>query len=345
MAGALVTRHLRHLIRTSDGGRVCARPITTGLYWLYQQDIHGPAPENATHIEPGTGEPITGVRGSDAVAFAHWVNAITGSETVYRLPSLAEIEDFAVQRALTTSTAETPTRSIWLELDSGHGQPELWTPAATDHPHRIDAATLARHTNDDIKRSTPTLTRLLLLRSITTALDLDLDLGLDRDLDLDFNRARALGLGLALDLNLDRARVLDCALGLGFGLDLGRARARVLDHARGVDHALNLDHGLGFAFDLGRVLPHARVLDHVMGSALSHALTRILRQGTATSTWSVGFSHALVEETGVARATYVVSLDTLADMILAGRGALMELLGPRDEAAPPLPRPHGPTGS
>jgi len=157
MAGVLLTRHLRHLIRTSGGGRVCARPITTGLYWLYQQDIHGPAPENATHIEPGTGEPITGVRGSDAVAFAHWVNAITGSETVYRLPNLAEIEDFAVQRALTTSTAETPTRSIWLELDSGHGQPELWTPAATDHPHRIDAATLARHTNDDIKRSTPTL--------------------------------------------------------------------------------------------------------------------------------------------------------------------------------------------
>jgi hypothetical protein len=32
MAGVLVTRHLRHPVRTGTGGRVCTRPITVSLY-------------------------------------------------------------------------------------------------------------------------------------------------------------------------------------------------------------------------------------------------------------------------------------------------------------------------
>jgi hypothetical protein len=357
MAGVLVTRHLRHLVRTSDGGRVCARPITTGLYWLYQQDIRGRALENVTQIEPGTDESITGVYGGDAVAFAHWVNGITSSEIVYRLPNLAEIEDSAVRRALTTPIAGTPTWSTWLEPDSGHGQPELWTPVGTDHPHRIDAATLARHTNDDMERSTPTLTRLLLLRSIITVRVLDLNRVLDLDLNrvLGRDRDRVLDLALGLDRALDRAldRVLDrdfdFDLDLVRDLNLARARDFARDLARDFarDFARDLDRLRDLARDLARVLDRvrdlardldgvlARDLDLVMGSALSHALTRVLRQGTATSTWSVKFSHALVEATGIARATYIVSLDMLADKVHSGRGALLELLGPPDEAALP----------
>jgi hypothetical protein len=52
MTGVLVTRHLRYPIRTDSSGRVCVRPITTGLYWLYQQDIQGTAPDGPTQLEP-----------------------------------------------------------------------------------------------------------------------------------------------------------------------------------------------------------------------------------------------------------------------------------------------------
>lgn len=112
VAGVLLTHHLRHLIRTGNGGRVCARPVTTDLYQLYQMDTQGPVPERPTHLRSGTEEPITGVCGSDAVAFVHWVNGITGSEAVYRLPNLAEINDSALHRALTTPTSGIPTQSV-----------------------------------------------------------------------------------------------------------------------------------------------------------------------------------------------------------------------------------------
>ncbi|MGH8938478.1 MAG: NACHT domain-containing protein, partial [Actinomycetes bacterium] len=199
IVGVLLTRHLRHLIRTSNGGRLCPRPITTYLYQLYQQNTQGPAPEPPAHLESDTQEPITGIHGSDAVAFVHWVNGITDSETVYRLPNLAEINDAALHRVFTASMPEIPIQSVWLEPDNEHGPPELWAPAGTDHPHLIDAATLASHVRDDIERSTPTVIRLLLLRSIITirVFALDLDLTLDRTLD------RTLALDRTLDLDLD----------------------------------------------------------------------------------------------------------------------------------------------
>ncbi len=261
IADVLLTRHLRHLIRTSNGGRLCPRPITTYLYQLYQQNTQGPAPEPPAHLESGTQEPITGIHGSDAVAFVHWVDGITDSETVYRLPNLAEINDSALHRVFTAPMPEIPTQSIWLEPYNEHGPPELWTPAGTDHPHLIDAATLASHVRDDIERSTPTVIRLLLLRSIITirvfALDLDLE---------DF-------------------------------------RARIT------------------------------------GNALVHALTRVLHRNTSTATWPAEFAQEFINETGVAKAHYVVSPDALVDKVQSGQQALVNILEPQDGAAS-LPWAH-----
>src|SRR5262249_14018514 len=45
MAGVLLPRHLRHPTRTGNGSRLYARPITTGLYQLYQQDTQCSAPD------------------------------------------------------------------------------------------------------------------------------------------------------------------------------------------------------------------------------------------------------------------------------------------------------------
>src|SRR6185437_14030495 len=105
---------------------------------------------------------------SDAMAFAQWANGITDSDTVYRLPNLTEINDSAFHRAHVTSAPEIPPHSVWLEPNDERSQPELWTPAGANHPHMIDAATLVSQVRDDIERSTTTLIRLLLLRSIIT---------------------------------------------------------------------------------------------------------------------------------------------------------------------------------
>ncbi|MGH3941723.1 MAG: NACHT domain-containing protein [Pseudonocardiaceae bacterium] len=234
VAGVLLTRHLRQLVPTGNGGRVCVRPITPNIYQLYQLDTQGPAPDRPQRSESGTEKPVTGVPGSDAVEFAHWANSIIGSDTAYRLLNLSEINDPAVQRVFTVPTPELPAHSVWLEPEHEHIPLELWTPAGTDHPHMIDAATLTSHVKDDMERSIPTLTRLLLLRAGITvravirvfgparALARALALAVDRDRDL------------ALALDVDRALALD----LDLDLDLAHAHTRAYDLARDLALAL-----------------------------------------------------------------------------------------------------------
>lgn len=367
MAGVLVARHLRHLIRTGDSGRVCTRPITTGIYWLYQQDTNGPAPDGPTQSEPGldrprTDEPIVGVRGNDALAFVLWVNSITGHEPGYRLPNRTEIEDPAVHRGLNTPTPQTPPLSAWLESASGHHQPQLWTPAGTAHPHMIDTTTLVQHVNSDIERSVPTLTQLLLLRAIVAVrslargLDLlpSLDHALDHARDHAFDLSRTLNhvhhLNHALDLRpaLNHVHDLNDALdrtrrNCDRALDLARTLTRDLVHtlngdlARTCDLALTrhlaLTHHLVLALDLD--LPFDHTLDLVMGSALSYALAHVLRQDTPSVTWPAEFSRAFIEQTVIAKAGYIVSPDTLTDELRSGQNALLECLGPSREVTPP----------
>lgn len=303
MTGVLLTRHLRHLIRTDSGGRVCARPITAALYHLYQQDTQGHAPERPIHFESGPERPIMGVRGSDAVAFVHWVNAITGGDTVYRLPIFAEIDDPALRRVFATPAPGSPAHSVWLKPDSEHTLPELWASADTDHPHLIDSATLAGHVKADIERSTHTLIRLLLLRSIITirvfasALDRALALNLARSRDLYGALDRALARVLALsrvsaltldfDLDFDLDRALDRADEFDLTLDRALTRVRDFDFALALDRALVIDLDRALALDrpldlaraggLNRTLAFALSLARTLDLALARALDRALK--------------------------------------------------------------------
>jgi hypothetical protein len=72
---------------------------------------------------------------------------------------------------------------------------------------------------------------------------------------------------------------------------------------------------------------------------LTHALTRVLHRNTSAATWLAKFAQELIDETGVAKADYVVSPDTLVDKVHSGHQALMNLFGPPDGAAP-LPWAH-----
>ena len=151
ITGVLLARHLRQQIRTRDGTRICTRPITASLYQFFRQDTHTPAPDSTPSAAAGT-EPVSGMRASDAAAFARWVNAVIGGEATYRLPSRAELDD-PVARRLIIPPATNQPRSIWVDL--GHAAPELWVPSGTPHPHQIDAETLAaRHRHDPRNRDT-----------------------------------------------------------------------------------------------------------------------------------------------------------------------------------------------
>jgi hypothetical protein len=147
--GILVARHLRDTIRTEAGTRVCARPINRVVYGFFLQDTDNPPPDGPT--EPAD-EPVTGVRANDAIAVVRWANDVTGGIPEYRLLTRTEIEDPAVQRALSAI----PTISVWLE-SSRLTQPELWTPASLDHPNTIEAEILARHVAADFAHPHPTL--------------------------------------------------------------------------------------------------------------------------------------------------------------------------------------------
>ena len=161
ITGVLLARHLRQQIRTSDGTRICTRPITASLYQFFRDDTHTPAPDSPPSAAAGT-EPVSGMRASDAAAFVRWVNAVIGGEATYRLPSRAALDD-PVARRLIISPTTNQSRSIWVDL--GHAAPELWVPSGTPHPHQIDAETLTAHLDIDMIRATGTLIRLLLMRS------------------------------------------------------------------------------------------------------------------------------------------------------------------------------------
>jgi hypothetical protein len=204
----------------------------------------------------------------------HWVNNITGSGTVYRLPNLVEIKDSALSRVFTPPKPGLPPHTVWLEPDHRHGQSELFFPAGTDHPHLIDTATLVSHVKDDIPRSITTLIRLLLLRSIITIRVFARHLAPNRDHNRDRDLTRALARALTLALDHDHGRALTRALALDFDRDLALDFDRDLAPAPALD--LDLDPELDRALNLDLALDRDRDLDLTRALALARDLDRDL---------------------------------------------------------------------
>jgi energy-coupling factor transporter ATP-binding protein EcfA2 len=341
MAGVLVTRHLRHLVRTRNGSRVCPQAITADIYRLYRQDIQGDPLEDFTQPEAGTGVPVVGVWGCDAASFARWINDITGGEPGYRLPRRAELDDSTVQHGLVNSTARTRPLSVWLESDDAHGPPQLWTPPGANNPHAINAGALARHVNQDIERAMPTLSRLLLLRSVVRLRTLIVVMGAGRDRTRDRGRdrelSRELALAHALDREIDRVRDLNPelarALGLTLDHELDRDLKRAIDLTRDLERDLNRTdprkRTATRTLSQTRALDRVRTLnrDLVLGTALSHAIEQVLSH-SFTAGWPAMFAQAFIERTGISEGPCVVSLDGLADKVHGGQRELLDLLGP-----------------
>jgi energy-coupling factor transporter ATP-binding protein EcfA2 len=160
----LVARHLRQVVRTTSGGRVCARPISRSIYDLFVTDL----PEHQLWPSSSVGDPpATGVPGPTVAAFVEWANRVTGGEPGYRLPHDSEVSDQSVRRSL----EKTGELSFWT-ANGRRREPELWTPPGVEHPHLLSRATLLHHVAADLTGTPGLINKIRLIRAkvIVTAL-------------------------------------------------------------------------------------------------------------------------------------------------------------------------------
>jgi NACHT domain len=166
MIGVTVARHLRPVIETSRGTTICRQPITAGVYQFFLEDMAArgnPRPPDARlPAKPVANQIMTGVRGSDAAAFVEWVNTITGGQSAYRLPSLAEVEDSAVRSGVTEHLD--PVVQIWLAPDGTESHPQIFSPSGAPPPWVTSSNTIRRELMVDLQGAPQTLSERLIIR-------------------------------------------------------------------------------------------------------------------------------------------------------------------------------------
>lgn len=309
MIGVTIARQLRRIIYCDSGARVCGQPVTTSIYQYFLEDMAARGQHRLPDARPGTDDGIAaGMRGSDAAAFAVWVNNITGGQPGYRLPALAEVQDPATRDAF-NGQLNPLIYSIWLAPSEPGKRPQLLLPPGTASPQTITGTQVQQQSVADFNSAhlawsvLPLLTRLnsaddtlrepfpMGILDLALALARDLDHALDRDHTPDLDLASTIELALALALvlvlaldrvfyhDLDRDRLLNGSRDrdLDRAIDLDRASSLV--HILARDLALNPDCGLALDRDLALVRTVVRTLDRGMGlghtsrTYLGHALS------------------------------------------------------------------------
>jgi NACHT domain len=331
MAGVLVVRHLRDLVPTESGGRVCPRPITRGLFELYLRDTD-PAHRAGAHADSTA--PMVGVPANDSFAFMKWVNRLVGGEVLYRLANRGELDDPAVRTALTA-----PHLSAWLEPGAAR-RSELWVAEGHRHPYLVEGATMVRQITKDMERSESTLRRLLLMQAVASSQEVERMLtpkfGQTRDLKAAARHAQTAmhACSRASTAAHGLAQALSWQLEIKNGDTTARKRAEQLAQVLEREVAIAQAHD----DDLGRDLVFARTLAHmlalnlprtaketpVMGRALSGALESACGRPASSPGWPERFSHAFARATE-AEQDVVVYPDRLAELVREGRDGLASL--------------------
>ncbi|MFD9895321.1 NACHT domain-containing protein [Amycolatopsis sp. NPDC059027] len=147
VAGSLVTRELRGRIRIGDTAAVCRSPVSVSTYSLYRDFPGGGI---------STTQPASGLGAKDATGLVRWVNKATTGGPSYRLPSFDEVETPSVRAMI----REAGIGSLWITGEDG---PELWTYRRGGDPYEIDAETVRRRVDADLRRPELPQTRLMLL--------------------------------------------------------------------------------------------------------------------------------------------------------------------------------------
>lgn len=311
--GLLVARHLRHYTRTSNGGRLCNRPITNSIYELFVAD--NPAHRLWEHSADGD-LPVTGVHELAAKAFVRWANTITNGDPGYRLPWAAEISDQPVRRLLPKNV------TIWTTPTTRLREAELWTPPGTDNPYSLSRDNLLRHVATDLSGNVIEKIRLVRSKVIVIALQLA------------FQQSREpypdglAGLGGRINDVLRKGTSLDHVLGLQdpfrnepdvaniIRLDMRLIPAHCLRHSVGniLSH-IAPGQNAGIAEHVERVYANARHIARdraddlddlivntcaqLMGRALSHAVGQALRTSSTGQPLHVRLADALLSVAGI----------------------------------------------
>ncbi|MEV6606235.1 NACHT domain-containing protein [Kutzneria sp. NPDC051319] len=334
MAGVLVTRQLRHVVRTAGGGRICARPVTNGLYWLYRQETGWPGPDRKD-VRYSRDQPVLGVRGTDAVAFTNWVNKISASQA-YRLPDAEQLAELSL-----------PPCAVWI----GSGQ-ELWS--RQRNPHLVSDSALTRAVTDDVERWNITLARLLLVQALVEARLLTLRLewalenvrtkaqrrhvrGMDLDVALARVRQRSKDRPLAIAAALERAKGVFGDGRLDEAIDQTREVVRAVALAPKAERRRVLERGAALArelvaelppvlaavFALPKALDNTATPDRPMGRMLSNLFDWLFSDATPHN-WSARFAEWLCAASRLPE-PIIPSPDLLIPMATAARKDMIAL--------------------
>ena len=291
-AAILLARYMRQRKRTAEGAQVCAQPIPAEIYRLFLADTQTPE-RNAPSAESAI---AVGMRSSDAAAFVGWVNALSadatsGEQRRYRLPTAAELTEFAAQQRIPALPTGRPLWP-WIQADGASPRPVpvLWVRAGGPEPYELDNAQLADACRGDLARSGFALSGLLMRSRIvllTMASDLEHELGRAHVRAYDRALARRLaGRAPGLYTASDRASGYDFGLALDSALDRGTRPADAFDFTRDLSDACNLGRNVAgaaesdLASDLERACDLTRDLainlDHVRAGIRDGSLQRAI---------------------------------------------------------------------
>ncbi|SHN29090.1 NACHT domain-containing protein [Actinacidiphila paucisporea] len=333
LAGVQATRTLRETITLNDTTALSAHPVPNALYdqFIHDEEQAGRYHRRTSGPAHDRDSPAIGMHAADAERFITWLNDLTGTDILYRLPTPEELTDPAA-----TLVIGPDHHTVWAHngvrilLHQPHGVPWPYTPT----PRQLHAAPV-----HDRQQTTS------YLRALTTSTPQDIGAGnrisifatallrtprpQARNLDLDLDRARARARARDPDLARDRAR--DLARDFTRAGDLARARAgdlvRDLDLARDLAGAGDLDLArdvagvpdLDLAGDLN--LASALVIDLATALALDLALT-VVRARDRDRVDALDLASALDRALDLALAFGgALDLASTRDLTLAGAGA------------------------
>ncbi|MBB4933001.1 hypothetical protein F4561_003821 [Lipingzhangella halophila] len=247
LARAWALRFLREDVELpNSGGRLCARPITVGLYRLFlarraKEGEHTPDTAEFTDDTPDSAV-VVGVRAADATAFVQWINEVLGDEitfgndkSTFRLPTREELAEYSIMRGHPYSAS-----SLWTRSEPS---PKLWAPKGF-LGRTVNDTTLTQQAKEDVHHSQPLVMQLLLIRSVRfldalgCTVSPDCGLGPDR-INFLFH---ALGRDPAQRIGVDLPRVLahDLTRCLGIVRSLVDGDERVSAHTDAVERAHQL---------------------------------------------------------------------------------------------------------